>query len=208
MPTALDREYTAATSDRAQSQRVQQTLSAAQDASSDKSEAAIRLMGLLFAAPFDLAAICDEIRSHSRLEELVTRLGSLLGTSPEAPISSVEEAVIVLGTDRLRVLIDLWSAGEVPSAEIDRAQERHAAGAALAPSSGTPEMQYLANFIRCLGLDSLDSPLPLAHPASGPSHISSNQMVALTDLFMRDFFSLLPVVQPNIREVGSSSTRG
>ena len=204
MPTALDRGYRATTLERASTQRLQQVPSSAEaETPNDKSEAAVRLMRLLFSAPFELGAICDEIRLHARLEDLVMRLGGLLGSSSEGPISGLEEAVVVLGTDRLRVLIDLWSAGEIPSAGLDRAAERTAAGTILAPSlaSGSPEMQYLTNFIRCLGLDSLDTPLLEAQSTAAHAKISSNQMVALTDLFMSDFFSLLPVLRPDIREV-------
>lgn len=72
-------------------------------------EAAQLLTKLLTCAPVDLSGISDEIRRHPDLESLILRPGALLAPSPDEPLSTIEEAVVVLGTSRLRALIDQWS---------------------------------------------------------------------------------------------------
>ncbi len=76
-------------------------------------EAAHRLTKLLTSAPIDLSGISDEIRRHPDLESLILRPGvSLVPSlvpSIDEPLSTIEEAVVVLGTSRLRTLIDAWS---------------------------------------------------------------------------------------------------
>lgn len=80
-------------------------------------EAAHRLTKLLASAPVDLSGVSNEIRRHPDLESLILRPGiSLVPSLPpslvpsiDEPLSTIEEAVVVLGTSRLRTLIDLWS---------------------------------------------------------------------------------------------------
>jgi HDOD domain len=75
--------------------------------------AAHRLTKLLTSAPIDLSGISDEIRRHPDLESLILRpdlsLAPSLVSSIDEPLSTIEEAVVVLGKSRLRTLIDQWS---------------------------------------------------------------------------------------------------
>jgi hypothetical protein len=132
-----------------------QTSKALSSHETDPREVMARLTRLLHAAPIDLAAICAEIRTHGELEALIMRLTGSLVLSPDEPLSTVEEAVVVLGTERLRVLIDLWCSSETtasgrsgPSQEasaMDR-QKRSTtrSGSGANPSSlNCPEMRYL-----------------------------------------------------------------
>ncbi|HKV49138.1 MAG TPA: hypothetical protein VJN69_13670 [Candidatus Acidoferrales bacterium] len=84
-------------------------------------EAANRLAKLLASAPVDLSGVSNEIRRYPDLESLILRpdvsLSTSLVPSPvpslvpsvDEPLSTIEEAVVVLGTSRLRTLIDAWS---------------------------------------------------------------------------------------------------
>jgi HDOD domain len=71
--------------------------------------AAHRLTKLLTSAPIDLSGISNEIRRHPDLESLILRPDISLAPSPDEPLSTIEEAVVVLGTSRLRTLIKQWS---------------------------------------------------------------------------------------------------
>jgi hypothetical protein len=66
-------------------------------------------MQLLHADAVDLRDVGDAIRVHPGLESLVLELCEFLALSPGVPVASVEEAVIVLGTDRLRTVVHAWS---------------------------------------------------------------------------------------------------
>jgi hypothetical protein len=175
-------------------------------------EAMRRLTHLLHAAPIDLAAICNEVRTHRELDALIMRLADSLVLSPDEPLSTLEEAVVVLGTERLRVLMDLWWSAETGAADVGGQSNKRSAVEAQKQSGGQlrqaatpsslncPEMRYLTNFLRCLGFDSPERSLSGVRLEAWASKVSSDQMLALTDLFMRDFFSLLPVIQPTIEE--------
>lgn len=69
---------------------------------------ALQFENLLGSAPTDLARISEEIRSHPSLEILISRILALVVFSPTDSVGSVEEAAVVLGTDRLRVLVNIW----------------------------------------------------------------------------------------------------
>ncbi|HKQ88572.1 MAG TPA: HDOD domain-containing protein [Candidatus Acidoferrales bacterium] len=158
-----------------------------------------RLTDLLVSAPIDLASISDEIRRHCGLADLVLRLGVSLVLSPDEPLTTVEEAVVVLGTSRLRMLIDIWSSADAPVTESAVAVPK-AIASAPKTADATPEMRYIANFLRCLGSDSPEGTFSRTRLAAWASKVPPDQMGTLTDLFMHDFFSLLPIIQPNIRE--------
>ena len=88
-------------------------------------EAAHHLTKLLTSAPIDLSGISNEIRRHPDLESLILRPGVSLAPSPDEPLSTVEEAVVVLGTSRLRALIDAWSSTssvDLATLQTERAQ--------------------------------------------------------------------------------------
>jgi hypothetical protein len=169
----------------------------------NKREAVAHLNSLLVCAPIDLAGISDEIRRHPNLESLILRLGVSLALSPDEPLNTVEEAVVVLGTSRLRVLIDLWSSMRDMQAESGESQQNSAAGS-LSAVATTPEINYLSNFLRGVGFDSPEGALSNERLAAWAAKISPDQMFVLTDLFMHDFFSLLPVIHPGIKEAAAA----
>ncbi len=169
-------------------------------------ETVAKLTAMLVCAPIDLASISDEIRRHAELEALVLRLGVSLVLSPEQPVNTVEEAVVVLGTSRLRILLDVWATAAPLSADTGRRSPvSQSSGSA---SVATPEMRYLKNFLRSMGFETQENTSTQTHFADWVNRNSPEQMFALTDLFMRDFFSLLPVIQPGIRESSSESRAG
>jgi hypothetical protein len=175
-------------------------------------EANVCITRLLLSAPVDLAAISDEIRRYPDLEALILRLGTALAVSPDEPVNTVEEAVVVLGTHRLRVMTDLWSStgfSAAPSTDAPAAgaaPNLRKAGAAISAPVAIPEARYLTNFLRCMGFDSQEnvtSASPLA--AAWASKMPADQVSLLTDIFMRDFFSLLPMIRPGIQESAGNS---
>jgi hypothetical protein len=169
-------------------------------------EALARLTGLLISAPIDLGGISHEIRRHPDLETLILRLGVSLVLSPDEPLTTVEEAVVVLGTSRLRILIDLWSSAGNSSDDPPPSSPNAAAGEP-APPATTPEISYLINFLRSVGFHSPENAFTGARLAAWASKISPDQMFVLADLFMHDFFSLLPVIHPGIKEVAAPPSR-
>lgn len=156
-----------------------------------------RLAELLAEDPVDLTNVSDEIRSQPSLAAAVKRIAASLQLLPQGSVSSVEEAAIVLGTERLRVLLHAWPTFE-------KAQERDMSGvgnpgATVGVSSGaawTPESVYLASFARLLGLVSghaLDS--------SGEARVAASGGVALAELtetLVRDFLALIPRIDPRL----------
>jgi hypothetical protein len=67
-----------------------------------------RLETLLTADVVELKRVCDEIHSVPPLANLIVKLGGSLGSYPSASPATVEEAIVLLGTSRLRVLVDAW----------------------------------------------------------------------------------------------------
>lgn len=195
MPVAIDDPSRTSTNRGKANPRIHSLTNAAVTNDPQKSDALDCLRDLLISAPIDLSGISDEIRRHPDLESLILRLGVSLALSPDEPLNTVEEAVVVLGTTRLRVLIDLWSSAP-RSISADASNSQLASHVSLSPTK-TPEVGYLSNFLRCLESDSSGDGERLAAWAS---KIPTDEMHTLTDLFMRDFFSLLPLIQPNIRD--------
>jgi HD-like signal output (HDOD) protein len=66
------------------------------------------LDSLFCAQPVDLKQVSEAVRARPDLEALVLRLTDSLELSPDVPIATVEEAAVVLGRDRLRVLLHTW----------------------------------------------------------------------------------------------------
>jgi hypothetical protein len=169
----------------------------------DPRDPAQRLTSLLGAAPVDLGHISREIRAHPDLEALVIRLSGLLVLSPEGSITSVEEAAVVLGTDRLRILVHAWSSlqNSGPTMKLfgncaldtDGTPTSEPSSQAFAP--WTPEMLYVASVLHCLGLDAALPAIAPAQAASGFG-LRTGQLAGLTDLLMQDFISLIPVLGP------------
>lgn len=71
-------------------------------------ESRSRLEGLLRADVVDLRKVCEEIHSAPLLANLVAKLGGSVGASASSARATVEEAVVLLGADRLRVLVNAW----------------------------------------------------------------------------------------------------
>jgi hypothetical protein len=77
-----------------------------------RSVAASDLTMLLDADAVDLRDVGDAIRVYPELQSLVLKLCEFLALSPGVRISSVEEAAIVLGKDRLRIVVHAWSVNQ------------------------------------------------------------------------------------------------
>lgn len=168
-------------------------------------QAAAHLTSLLVSDPIDLASISNEIRRSPGLETLVLRLGASLALLPDEPLNTIEEAVVILGTSRLRVVIDLWSSPDaLPPGQMDLSQENSSKNAAATIS---PEARYLTNFLRCLGCECSENVLSSQRLEAWTSKIRHDQIVALTDLFMRDFFSLLPTIQPGFAQLAAPTPK-
>lgn len=203
MPLTLQDPSAFATSHAAkENPRIGQSLSLG---GSGASAAAMRAVStgtdsLFGAEPVDLSAVCEEIRRTPGLQDTALRLFRSLSLSAEEPANSLEEAAIALGTGRLKALFKGWAmlqAKEFPSPMLTLpATEDSDRGSRSKPEAPvipwTPESLYLAGFLRILGLDmpkelagkpqseNLSARIPLI-PCSG-----------LTDIFIRDFISLLP----------------
>lgn len=181
----------------------------------------LRLSSLLSSAPVDLARVGTEIRTHPDLETLILRLAASLVLSAGITALTIEEAAVVLGTDRLRVLIYMWSLAPDghSAAEVLRAAgtERSDTGGDRPTSSGAsparnPETLYLASFLRWLGLDSPARTISPDGPPCFAAGLQSEDIAGLMDLLMRDFVALMPVLAPAIRKLrqfaASSDTGG
>jgi hypothetical protein len=171
------------------------------------SDSVPRLTSLLKAAPVDLARIGKEIRAHPDLEALIMRLAASLVLSAASVEPTIEEAAVALGTDRLRVLVYMWSlypdghrAAEAPEAH--ESESRDIAGGP-ATSSGArprwnPETLYLASFLRWLGLDAPGPPISREDPPCFSAGLQSEDIAGLTNILMQDFVALIPVLDPAI----------
>ncbi|HXZ11156.1 MAG TPA: hypothetical protein VEG64_02080 [Candidatus Sulfotelmatobacter sp.] len=147
------------------------------------------LDALLTAELVDLRQVTERIRQQPGFEQLVLRLSTSLALSPDVPPTTVEEAAIVLGTDRLRVLTYAWSLlSQHSSADND--------SAALSIEDWTPEALYLASFFWWLGFDSFDSKARISREKPERFGVEEEQLVRLTEILLRDFMALIPFVEP------------
>jgi hypothetical protein len=171
----------------------------------DSSDSVLRLTTLLKAAPVDLARIGKEIRAHPNLEALILRLAASLVLSAGSAALTIEEAAVALGTDRLRVLVYMWSLisdghDSAGCLETSESQSTSTAGGPSTRSKVIPawnaETLYLASFRRWLGLDSPASANVPEEPPCFAAGLQSEDMAGLTDLLMRDFVALIPVLDP------------
>lgn len=157
------------------------------------------LTDLLGTVPVDLARISEHIRSHAEISELMITLAGSLLLSAESKIS-IEEAAVMLGTDRLHVLASMWSIIEQYGEE-DRAEKRSNLAAdarddrptsCIQGINWTAQTLYLATFLRCLGLDSPDSELPGERMQPAGRTWQAEDFADLRNVLMRDFLALLP----------------
>lgn len=164
------------------------------------------LTTLLNAAPVDLCRVSEEMRAHPDLQALVMRLACYLSFSPDTVGTTIEESVVVVGTDRLRVLVYLWSllrqrpvadnlcgpiASKSTSAKPSRKNSRKHVGSHT-------EMSCLANFLESLGVASC-GPRRRRSPLV-PHHSQEAEFFELTDMLVRDIVSFIPEIEPSFRK--------
>jgi hypothetical protein len=176
------------------------------------------LDALLRVEPVNLTRVSNGFRAHPDLEFVIMRLGESLALPLDVPPCTIEEAAIGLGTDRLRALVhalSLVKQSEPPIAKplarpnplpgesvpaIDRLTPPAPADASSARFSeaGNLETLYLAGFLHWLGLDSRAA-LAAGHPAPfNTSSFHTLRVCGLTDVFMRDFITLIPFLDPSL----------
>ena len=142
-----------------------------------KPDAFDRLTILLDSDPVDLGCLSAALRECPGLETFALRIAASLALSPDLPAATIEQAMIVLGTDRMRVLLYAWLLSLQHSNELFldprtlRSNDlRGPAAGFRAPQPVTPEMLYLAAFLHCL-----DSSVPHtarhAFPAAHAEHL-------------------------------------
>lgn len=167
---------------------------------------------LLCAEPVNLSRVSNGFRAHPELEHMIMRLGESLALPLDIPPCTIEEATIGLGTDRLRALVHALSLVQEAAGKIAPSQDRAAKSTSekdpfitpagrdeLAPrfaEAGNLETLYLAGFLHWLGADSATA--VAAGPAAtfGRSSIHTLRICSLTDVFMRDFITLIPFLNP------------
>lgn len=136
-----------------------------------------------------MSRVAQEIRSHPELESLVLRMATSLALPLVDSMRTLEEAVVMLGTDRLRVLLYTWSLLTRKAAQ------------ALPPGVVTdwsPEALYLASFLRYLGLDSPDAAILHSEMFFFALDSRRAEFADLRDTLMRDFLALIPVLHPSL----------
>lgn len=208
MPTATQNEIRGTVSARQPEEKSRFAVagSAAQPLAASVPGCAGRLVQLLAEDPVDLARVSDEIRAQPALADVVQRVAASLQLVPEDSASSVEEAAIVLGTDRLRVLLSALpqfdriargtattAAGKSRSEESGKSAHCPAAPEAVASEvAWTPESFYLASFVRFLGLADLDTGLSGEGVVSPLPDGARSEAAAMTEILIRDFLALVP----------------
>jgi HDOD domain-containing protein len=167
---------------------------------------AASLTTLLNAAPVDLCRVSEEMRAHPDLQALVMRLACYLSFSPDTVGTTIEEAVIVVGTDRLRVLVYLWSLlrqrpvaddlrGPIASKSAPAKPSRKSSRGHAASHT---EMSCLANFLESLGVAS-GGPRKRRSPWVPPGSQEA-EFFELTDMLVRDIVSFIPQIEPAFRK--------
>jgi hypothetical protein len=153
------------------------------------SERLAGLAALLEEDPVDLARISDEIRSQPELADAVRRVAGFLQLAADETVTSVEEAAIVLGTERLRILLRGWSAFQNPF--------RHDTGTSAAEkdpdrqleAARSPESLYLASLTRVLGF------------GNSVATAASLETTEMSEMLLRDFLALLPRINLQLMAV-------
>lgn len=176
----------------------------------------LRFEKLLSSEPVDLTKISSEIRAHPEMETLATRLLVSLALSPGSSALSIEEAAVSLGTDRLRVLVYMWSLLQRKPPAASFWEAKAPAGTSLeskkpdgSPRAATPESLYLSSFVHWLGLD-LKSQAPGSHRDPRLNRgLYAERIAGLTETLAHDFLSLLPFLEfPAETSAGPKSTAG
>jgi hypothetical protein len=167
---------------------------------------AASLTALLSAAPVDLCRVSAQMRTHPDLQALVVRLAGYLSFSPDTSGISIEESVVVLGTDRLRVLVYLWSLLWQQRHENKRRDPVRSRTSSPKSPKSLPggravlhaEMVRLSNFLESLALDGNPAPPPQAPTVPQPAQES--EFYELTNMLIRDIVSLIPLSEPGFRK--------
>jgi len=157
------------------------------------------LDALLTADLIDLRRVSEAIRQEPGFELLVMRLSASLALSPDVSPTTVEEAAVVLGTDRLRVLVYAWSLLPQHPSPLQLSADRsrlHSARRDSATEEWTPEALYLASFLWWLGLDSPDGTARRLGDTPAVSGVQHEHLARLTEILLRDFMALIPFVEP------------
>lgn len=162
--------------------------------SPDTPEPVLRINRLLDAEAVDLSRIGQEIRSQPELDSLVMRMATSLALSPADSVQTLEEAVVVMGTDRLRVVLYMWSLLRQKTGEVSSAR---------AVREWNPEALYLASFLRYLGLDSPGAANLHSEMFSFALDPQRGEFADLRDMLMRDFLALVPVLDPLLLKAGA-----
>jgi hypothetical protein len=155
------------------------------------------------------------MRAHPDLLALVVRLAAYPAFSTDALRTSIEEAVVVVGTGRLRVLVQLWSQLRRQRGA-NRMPERHPrSNSSFSEGRKTPprdrsavqnEMAYLLNFLESLDPDSV---VPhKCHAPLIPSGFEEAEFLELTDLLVRDIVSIIPTADPAPRSQQNTLAAG
>lgn len=149
----------------------------------------VRLNHLLDAPAIDLTCVSQEIRSQPELESLVMRMATSLALSRSESVHRLEDAIVMLGADRLRVVLYLWSLLRQKAVEIPSVDARE---------GWSPEALYLASFLRYLGLDSPDAAILHSEMFSFALDPQRAEFADLRDMLMRDFLALIPILDPSL----------
>jgi hypothetical protein len=179
--------------------------------------AAADLRRLLDADAVDLRSVGDAIRIHPELESLILKLCDLLVLTSEDPASSVEEAAIVLGKERLRIVVQAWSANRWTDKDRIEPQTENLQATPSSQSSGAVPAGVIvgrpARFLssefsaEILELDNLFqsarrdvvSFLDTGGESCGRRlDRELRQAAHLTDLLVRDLLSLISLTSPAI----------
>lgn len=169
----------------------------------------------------DLAGISQAIRAQPELKQLVLAMSESLALIPGMTPGNVEEAAVVLGKNRLRVLVKAWSSIRNHGAEHSPVAplalksfsdggrmvppERAGAGQPSSDWGIEPEILYLTSFFHWLGLDEESN--ESADPANRSRAMDNgaSQGAGLADLLLRDLASLTPYLEP-VPETAPSTT--
>lgn len=175
----------------------------------------------LSASPVDLCCIAEEMCAQPQFATMVMRLASSLLVSPEKSATTIEEAVVALGTDRLRALLHIWSryrqrriADSVPSQSGSMAPGVSPVVSAGVPNDklfvsqegeATPEPLFLATFLRDLGSDASAPSVASIAARLLASAGQASEFSELSDLF-RDCVSAAPRISSVTSESIDSQT--
>lgn len=157
--------------------------------SPDAPEAVVRLNRLLDAPAIDLTCVGQEIRSQPELKSLVTRMAASLALLPSESAHRLDDAIIMLGANRLRIVLYLWSLLRQKAAKISSLNARE---------GWSPEALYLASFLRYLGMDSPDAAILHSEMFSFALDPRRAEFADLRDMLMCDFLALIPALNPSL----------